>query len=173
MEEVAESVHDLANPADEPLGEALVPLAKVLHERHAPLHVRQRVGKHLLDRLCIRKLRCADLLAVAVELRLRERARLLHVLDDFPEQLLVVRLHPVQRLVPERPGKRSLALRVEERHAVRRMETVKICHAFEEHDRHPHRLAEVRNALLPPRQLLRRDKLDFLENLGESLLTSF
>ena len=173
MEEVAESVHDLANPTDKPLSETLVALAEVLHERHAPLHVGQCVSQHLLDHIRIRKLWCADLLAVAVELRLRERARLLHVLDDFPEQLLIVRLHPVQRLVPERPRKRSLALRVEERHAVRRMETVKICHAFEEHDRHPHRLAEVRNALLSPRQLLGRDKLDFLENLGESLLTSF
>ena len=172
VEEVAESVHDLANPTNESLSETLVALAEVFEERHALLHVGQCVSQHLLDHIRIRKVKCTNLFAVAVELRLRECACLLHILDDFLEQLLVVRLHPVQRLVPERPAKRRLALRIEERHAVRRMETVQVLRTFKEHDGHSHRLAEVCNALLPLRQLLGRNKLDLFENLGESFLAT-
>ena len=78
----------------------------------------------------------------------------------------------VHRLVPERPAKRRLALRVEERHAVRRMKTVQVLRTFEEHDGHSRLLAEIRNALLYLRQLLGRDKLDLFENLGESFLAA-
>ena len=78
----------------------------------------------------------------------------------------------VQRLVPERPAKRRLALRVKERHAVRRMKTMQVLRAPKEHDGHPHLLAEVRNALLSLQEFLKRNKLDLFENLGESFLAA-
>ena len=78
----------------------------------------------------------------------------------------------VQRLVPERPAKRRLALRVKERHAVRRMKTMQVLRAPKEHDGHPHLLAEARNALLSLQEFLRRNKLYLFENLGESFLAA-
>ena len=83
----------------------------------------------------------------------------------------IVRLHPVHRLVPERPLRRDLTVHVEEGHPVL-MKSMQGRIALEEHHRHSHLIPPIGDGTLTRTETVRRHELDIIQHFPEGFLTT-
>ena len=171
MKMVVESPHDITNPRDNALYKPRVTFPNVPQEWNTAFHIRQSVRNHLLNHIRIAHIGCADLLAVCVELFLGESLRAADRLHEVVVDVGIVRLHPVHRLVPERPLRRDLTVHVEECHPVL-MKSMQGRIALEEHHRHSHLIPPVGDGTLTRTETVRRDELDVVQHFPEGFLTT-
>ena len=163
MKMVVESPHHVTNPRNNALHNPRVAPPKLPQERNTAAHIGQSVRDHLLDHIRIAHIGCADLPAVCVELFLGESLRAADRLHEVVVDVGIVRLHPVHRLMPERPLRRDLTVHVEEGYPVL-MESMQGRIALEEHDGYAHLPPPVCNHALARTDTVRRDDCDSVKH---------